>query len=230
MIIALDGPAGSGKSTIAKSLSQNLEIEYIDSGAIYRTLTLYGMRQYGNSCSGFEQKIADFFKGNPDFLGLTYEEHTQKMWLDGEDVSSAIRHPEVTRQIRHVAGHAACREIVDQKMRQLANSYSFVIDGRDIGTVVFPDTPYKFYLDASPQVRAIRRAKELNIPLKGPAFKILLRDIAERDTSDMNRDLAPLKRADDAIIIDSSDLSIEGVLEAIQLEIKKIKESRPSAP
>lgn len=220
MIIAIDGPAGSGKSTIARILSQKLNLEYIDSGAIYRTLTLHGMNQYENTCSGNEQKIADYFTENPDDFDLTYEDHTQIMWLKGKNVSKEIRTQEVTKQIRYIANHATCREIVNSKMRALASKYSFVVDGRDIGTEVFPDTPHKFYLDATPEIRATRRAKELELPLEGEEFEKMLADIIDRDQSDMNRELAPLKQADDAILVETSNMSIEEVVAAIEQQIR----------
>jgi cytidylate kinase len=220
MIIALDGPAGSGKSTIARILSQQLQIEYIDSGAIYRTLTLYGMRNNGGNCSGYETEVADYFTKNQDQFNLTYEQHTQVMWLGGEDVSQAIRDPALTKQIRYIADHKECREIVNNKMRSLADRYSFVIDGRDIGTVVFPDTPHKFFLNATVEIRATRRAKELSIPLQGRAYQQLLQDISERDRTDRNRAIAPLIKATDAFEIDTSYLSIEEVVSAIRAGIK----------
>jgi cytidylate kinase len=129
-----------------------------------------------------------------------------------KDISDEIRTPEVTRNIRYIANHPACRDYVNQRMRSLAENYSFVIDGRDIGTVVFPDAKNKFYLDATPEVRAIRRAKEMNLPLEGVEFQTLCDEIISRDKSDMEREIAPLKKAESAQLIDTSDLSIEGVL------------------
>ncbi len=219
MIIALDGPAGSGKSTIARILSQKIKVEYIDSGAIYRTLTLFGMRNNENKCSGYELKIADYFSKNKDQLTITYENHTQMMWLHGENVSSLIRDPELTKQIRYVADHVGCREFVNQKMRSLADQYSFVIDGRDIGTVVFPDTPYKFFLNATAEIRARRRAKEMSLPLEGEKYNALLQDIIDRDETDRGRVIAPLKKADDAIEIDTSPLTIDEVVSLVKYHI-----------
>ncbi|MCP4749710.1 MAG: (d)CMP kinase [Proteobacteria bacterium] len=216
IVIALDGPAGSGKSTVAKSLSRHLNIEYIDSGAIYRTLTLYGMKRYENTCVGHEQEIADYFADQPDEIGITYQSHSQKMWLKEDDVSQQIRDVSVTRQVKHIADNPACREIVNRMIRNLAERYSVVIDGRDIGTKVFPDAPYKFYLDAKPEIRATRRAKELNIPLEGEKFENLLQEILERDRTDMARAIAPLCKADDAVYLDTSLLNVEEVVEALE--------------
>ncbi len=218
-VIALDGPAGSGKSTVAKYLSKELKFEYIDSGAIYRTLTFYGLQYLGTGCLGREEEIAGWFSKNPDQMSITYEDHTQIMWLKGNDISGQIRSPEVTREVRFVSDSPSCREIVNQKMRDLAEKYDVVIDGRDIGTKVFPQTRYKFYLDGKPEIRVARRAKEMNIPLQGEAFDQLLNDLLDRDASDMAREIAPLCQAEDAILIDTSDLTVNEVVETIKTHL-----------
>ena len=221
-VIALDGPAGSGKSTIAKQLSQMLKIEYIDSGAIYRTFTLYGINTFNGQCQGKEQKIAEHFKSHSDALKIEYENHTQKMILKGNDVSAKIRTPEVTLQIKHIANNIECRNLVNQIIRETAQKYSVVIDGRDIGTIVFPDTPFKFYLDANAEIRATRRAMEMKIPTSGDQFNTLLTDIKRRDQEDKTRKIGPLAIAKDAIVIDSSDLSIDQVLSKIKQHLGKL--------
>ncbi|MBT3226384.1 MAG: (d)CMP kinase [Deltaproteobacteria bacterium] len=215
-VIALDGPAGSGKSTVAKHLSQQLKFEYIDSGAIYRSLTFYGLQYLGAGCQGKEEEIANWFSENPDQIKITYEDHTQIMWLKGSDISRQIRSPEVTREVRFVSDSPACREIVNQKMRDLAEKYDVVIDGRDIGTKVFPETRYKFYLDGKPEIRVARRAKEMNIPLQGEAFDQLLKGLLDRDASDMAREIAPLCQAEDAVLVDTSALTVDEVVETIR--------------
>ncbi len=218
-VIALDGPAGSGKSTVAKYLSKELKFEYIDSGAIYRTLTFYGLQYLGSGCLGREEEIAGWFSENPDQMNITYNDHTQIMWLKGNDISGQIRSPEVTREVRFVSDSPACREIVNQKMRDLAEKYDVVIDGRDIGTKVFPQTRYKFYLDGKPEIRVTRRAKEMNIPLQGEAFDQLLKDLLDRDASDMAREIAPLCQAEDAVLIDTSELTVDEVVETIKTHL-----------
>ena len=215
-VIALDGPAGSGKSTVAKHLSQQLKFEYIDSGAIYRSLTFYGLQYLGAGCQGKEEEIANWFSENPDQIKITYEDHTQIMWLKGSDISRQIRSPEVTREVRFVSDSPACREIVNQKMSDLAEKYDVVIDGRDIGTKVFPETRYKFYLDGKPEIRVARRAKEMNIPLQGEAFDQLLKGLLDRDASDMAREIAPLCQAEDAVLVDTSALTVDEVVETIR--------------
>lgn len=218
-IVALDGPAGSGKSTVARHLSETLNYEYLDSGAMYRTLTLYGLQNLGSSCKGREDEIATWFIDHPEGMTITYENHIQVMWLNDKNVSSEIRSPEVTRDVRYVSDCQACREIVNRKMRHLAEQYPVVIDGRDIGTKVFPDTPNKFYLDARPEIRATRRALENGISTQGTDFDQLLADIMERDAGDMAREIAPLRQAEDAILIDTSDLTVEEVVERIRLQM-----------
>ena len=215
MIAAIDGPAGSGKSTVAKRLAEALTFEYIDSGAIYRTFTLYGMQRFDGNCAGHEQEIAEAIENDEGIISISYLDHTQIMWLNGENVLDKIRSPELTAQVKYIADYPRCRELVNQKIRGIAEQHSVVIDGRDIGTIVFPNAPYKFYLDAQPLVRARRRAKDLNIPIAGEAFDQLLESINQRDSYDMQRAIAPLKKAEDAIYIDTSDLTVDQVLERV---------------
>lgn len=222
MIIALDGPAGSGKSTVAKALSKELDIEYIDSGAIYRTLTLFGMKQFEKSCEGHEEEIADVFEKDSGKLKIIYEDHSQKMILDGEDVSVQIRTLEVTRQVKYIANNVRCRNFANETMRRTGKAYPVVIDGRDIGTVVFPDTKLKFYLDADPAIRARRRALELNMPLEGAEFDQLLAEIIKRDSEDMARSIGPLKKADDAIVIETGNYDAAEVTKQVKEKVEAI--------
>ena len=219
-IIAIDGPAGSGKSTIARLLSQELQLKYIDSGAIYRTLALSGLENFGQ-CQGQETKIVESFKTQINSLKITYQDYAQVMWLNNSDVSKKIRTPRVTKETKYIADHPGCREIVNEKIRELSLHYSLIIDGRDIGTKVFPNTPYKFYLDADIKIRAKRRAKDLKLTLEGKEFEDLLSDIIKRDKDDMNRQIAPLIKAEDAYYLDTSDLAIEKVVDLLKVEFLK---------
>jgi len=225
LVIAIDGPAGSGKSTIAKLLAKRMNIQYIDSGAIYRSLTLHRIKKSHQKSEQDLETLAISFEKNPERLKILYKDHTQVMLLDGDDISEEIRTPEVTRQIKFIANHPRCRDFVNQKIRKIAHNYSVVIDGRDIGTVVFPETDYKFYLDANPETRAQRRAQDLNIPVEGDSFQALLAEIIERDQSDMARKIAPLQRHPEAILVDTSHLSVNEVLKELEYHVQKISVS-----
>jgi CMP/dCMP kinase len=220
IVIALDGPAGSGKSTVARALSFKLHFKHVDSGAIYRTLTLFGLQRFGPNLAGWEPDIAAFFSSQPDQLRISYQSGIQVMWLQNQDVSKAIREERVTQRVKYVSDHPACREVVNRIIHHLADLYPVVIDGRDIGTKVFPDTPFKFYLDAQPVVRAARRARELGLPTTGAAFEKLLADIRRRDSEDMARAIAPLCQAEDAVRLDTSDLTVEDVVVLIREKLK----------
>lgn len=215
LIIALDGPAGSGKSTMAQALAKKLGIEYIDSGAIYRSLAYFGQSHFGG-VEGRENQIAAHFQAQPGDLEISYQNHFQVMRLQGRVITEEIRSREVTALVRFVANHAGCREIANARMREAASRYDVVVDGRDIGSVVFPQTPHKFYLDADPRIRAQRRAKELHLPLEGPEFEALVTEISDRDHSDRSRKLAPLTLAPGARVINTSRLTIEEVLQEIE--------------
>lgn len=223
MIIAIDGPAGSGKSTVAKLLASKLNIEYIDSGAIYRTITLFGMRSFNKQCSGHEEEIAELLYENPSIVSITYINHSQVMWLEGNDILNKLRDPELTAQVKYIADNPACREYVNKKIREIAEQYSVVIDGRDIGTIVFPDTPYKFFLDANPVIRAKRRALDLKLPQQGEEFEKLLESINLRDKTDRERKIAPLKKADNAVYLDTTEMSVDEVLANVLMHYERIK-------
>jgi len=214
MIITLDGPAGSGKSTLAKALAAKLGIEYIDSGALYRSLTFYGLQRYG-SLKDHETQIAEFFRLHPEALNIQFEQHHQKVRLNDQELTTQLRDPYLTTQILYIASNPDCRKVVNQMIRNLAHEYSVVIDGRDIGSVVFPESKNKFYLDAATKTRALRRASEQGTATSGPEFEQLVQQITDRDHSDMNRSIAPLQIPTDAVCINTNDLSIEQVLEII---------------
>ena len=218
--VAIDGPAGSGKSTVSRLVAEKLEVTYIDTGAMYRALTLKVMRT-GTSFDD-EQAITKL-SSNVDLQLLPSEEKgsTIKVILDGEDVSDEIREMNVTANVKHVAKIGAVRENLVNLQRNMAkNSTASVMEGRDIGTVVLKDARYKFYVDASFDERVERRLKELKAKGKSVTQEEVADDLKKRDHADTTREVGPLKQADDAIFVDTTDLSIDEVVDKIVEYVK----------
>lgn len=211
MNIAIDGPAGAGKSSIARLVAKKLAFVYIDTGAMYRTMALYFLKNGINTADRAQ------VESHCDEIGIeiAYENGEQHVFLNGEDVSAAIRSEEVGNHASAVAACPKVREKLVALQRQMAASTDVIMDGRDIGTVVLPGADVKIYLTASSSVRAERRYKELQE--KGVACDLekIEEDIIARDEQDMNREISPLKQAEDAVLVDSSGMSIEEVVERI---------------
>ncbi len=212
--IAIDGPAGAGKSTIAKKLAKELGYIYVDTGAMYRAFAYYFLKN--NIASDDVEAIT--VSCNDVDISITYENGEQQVLLNGENVSSYIRNEEVGNMASATSVYPVVREKLVELQRTLAQKENVVMDGRDIGTVVLPKANVKIFLTASSKVRAERRYKEL--VEKGIDCNIdeIEKDIIERDERDMNRETSPLKVADDAVFLDSSYLDIDGVVN----EMKKI--------
>ncbi|RKW37869.1 MAG: (d)CMP kinase [Lachnospiraceae bacterium] len=213
MIIAFDGPAGSGKSTIAKIISEKLGITYLDTGAMYRAVTLY-----------FLENNVDFNDENQVKINLEkieLEFINDKLYLNNKDVSVQIREKNVNDNVSFVSAIRIVREKMVDLQRKMSGKKSVVLDGRDIGTVVFPNADYKFYITASVDVRARRRyEEELEKGISNLSFDEVKKSMENRDYIDSNREVTPLRKADDAIEIDTSDMSIDEVLEKILSYIK----------
>lgn len=213
MIIAFDGPAGSGKSTIAKIISEKLGITYLDTGAMYRAVTLY-----------FLENNVDFNDENQVKINLEkieLEFINDKLYLNNKDVSVQIREKNVNDNVSFVSAIRIVREKMVDLQRKMSGKKSVVLDGRDIGTVVFPNADYKFYITASVDVRARRRyEEELQKGISNLSFDEVKKSMENRDYIDSNREVTPLRKADDAIEIDTSDMSIDEVLEKILSYIK----------
>ena len=201
--VAMDGPAGAGKSTLARRLAQRLGFLYVDTGAIYRTVGLYTLR---NRLAP-EEVVPMLEKLD---IRMEYDSGgVQRMRLNGEDVSEAIRVHEVSQRASQVAALPEVRAFLLDFQRRQAREHSVVMDGRDIGTVVLPDADVKIFLTASPEVRAKRRLLELEQRGQPAQYEQILQDIQDRDRQDRNRAAAPLRQAEDAVLLDTSGLDLE---------------------
>ena len=210
--IAIDGPAGAGKSTLARALARELGYLYVDTGAIYRTVALRA-REAGADPSDPEQ-VAPLLE-NLD-LRMDYGgDGVQRMYLSGRDVTETIRENEVSALASQVAALPAVREFLLEFQRKQARELNVVMDGRDIGTVVLPQAGVKIFLTAAPEARARRRTAELLQRGQDADFDEILREIRQRDEQDENRPVAPLRQAEDAALLDTTNLDLKGSLEAL---------------
>lgn len=218
--IALDGPAGAGKSSIAKRAAKALGYIYVDTGALYRTIGLAAMR------AGVEPQPSDEVDSLLSRITVSLEfneQGEQVVLLDGEDVSSLIRTPEASMMASQISAVPSVRAYLLDLQRDMAKTHNVIMDGRDIGTVVLPDAKVKIFLTASPEARAERRYKELVEKGTDTTYEEVLRDVKERDYNDSHRAIAPLKPAEDSILVDTTELDFEQSVEAI---INVIKENR----
>ena len=215
--IAIDGPAGAGKSTIAKTASKKLGFIYVDTGALYRTVGLNALRLGKDTRSA--EEVVPTLKGLD--VSLRFVDGEQRVFLGEEDVSTAIRQNEVSMAASNVSAIPAVREFLFDLQRDIAKKNNCIMDGRDIGTVVLPDAQIKIYLTASAEARADRRFKELTEKGQQVEYDVILKEIKERDYQDMNREIAPLKQADDAVLVDTTELTLP---QAIEYMLKVIKE------
>ena len=217
MIVAIDGPAGAGKSTVAKLLAQKLGFVYVDTGAMYRALTLKALEN--NIALHDVSSLAAIARASSIDL-INNSSGSLKVLLDGREVTDLIREPRITRVVSDIAKIKEVREVLMELQRKLGGNKDVVVDGRDIGTVVFPRAERKFFLDADFKERIKRRYKELKAAGSLVSAKDVEGDLANRDTIDSTRECAPLKKADDAIYIDTTALSIEQVVDTL---FKKVK-------
>ncbi|MBP3313448.1 MAG: (d)CMP kinase [Oscillospiraceae bacterium] len=211
--IAIDGPAGAGKSTMAKRIAKELGYVYVDTGAIYRTVGYYvwlcGIG--GRDVDGVTRLIDEVN------ISIEYpEDGLQHMILNGKDVTGEIRTPEMSSYASQVSAHKCVRDFLLDTQRELARTHNVVMDGRDIGTVVLPDAEVKIFLTASPEVRARRRYIELQEKGVSDSYEKVLADMKQRDLQDSTRPIAPLKQAKDAVLLDTSSMTLEESVEAIK--------------
>ena len=219
MKIAIDGPAGAGKSSIAKLVAKKLSFVYVDTGAMFRTVAYYFLSQ-GKDPSDAEMVTEECEKIS---ISIEYKDGAQHIFLDGTDVSTEIRQEEVGKNASVVAKNQAVRNRLLALQRQMAEKQDVIMDGRDIGTVVLPDAQVKIYLTASASVRAERRYKELVEKGESCNLKKIEEEIIARDEQDMNREIAPLKQAEDAVLVDSSYMTIEEVVDKIIEIVEKVQ-------
>ena len=202
--IAIDGPAGAGKSTIAKALARELDAMYLDTGAMYRAIGLYMLRRgIASDPAAVAANVGDVD------VEVRYEDGVQRIYLGGEDVSEAIREPEVSLAASSVSAVPQVRERMVALQRRIAEGHRVVMDGRDIGTKVLPNATLKLYLTASAEVRAKRRCLELEQKGMAEPYEQVLQEMIARDYQDTHRAASPLVQAEDAVLVDSSDLTLE---------------------
>ena len=211
--IAIDGPAGAGKSTIARRLAKELGFYYVDTGAIYRTVA------YFFDLWGVSPKDIDGITRYIDELtiGIEYDdEGVQHMIMNGMDVTGDIRTPDLSQKASLVSAHAIVRDLLLDMQREMAEKHNVIMDGRDIGTVVLPKATVKIFLTATPEVRAKRRTDELIAKGQKADYNKILKDIQQRDYQDTHREIAPLKMARDSVKLDTSELDIDDVIAAMK--------------
>ena len=216
--VAIDGPAGAGKSTIARRLAAELGYRYVDTGAIYRTVA-YFMDLWGVSpkdVDGVNRYIDELT------IGIEYdEEGLQHMIMNGMDVTQDIRTQDISQKASLISAHAVVREVLLDMQRDMAKNYDVVMDGRDIGTVVLPKATVKIFLTESPEVRAERRCKELQEKGQKAQYAQILKEIQQRDYQDTHREIAPLKMCRDSVKVDTSELNLEESVAAIRKIIEE---------
>lgn len=209
--VAIDGPAGAGKSSIAKCCAEKLGYIYVDTGALYRAIALYAIENGVDTTEA--QKISDLLSNVN--IELKFIDNLQKVFLNGDDVSEKIRRNDVSMGASNVSAIPCVRQFLFDLQRKIAMNNNVIMDGRDIGTVVLPNADLKIFLTASPQIRAKRRYIELEHKPDCPSFEALLAEIIQRDYNDTHREIAPLKQADDAVFLDTSELDFDIVVKKV---------------
>ena len=214
-VIAIDGPAASGKSTIAKTLARTLGIPYINTGNMYRAVTVQALGTGLNPDSELSDSQIETLLSGIELDYIPSANGSLELRMNGIFPGDAIRSPEVTTHVSKISAIPAVRDWLVKKQREFASSGQIVMEGRDIGTVVFPQAKNKFFLTASPEVRAKRRLAQDGETFNGATVESVAREIAARDEMDMNRAVSPLRKADDATLIDSSNMTVDEVIAKI---------------
>lgn len=214
--IALDGPSGAGKSTVAKALAKRLDIIYLDTGAMYRSLAYVAVKQ---GLDVNDEAAVKPMLDNLDMKIITGD--SQQIIVNGENVTPFIREHYVSKAASDISALPAVRIKLVELQREIAKNDCVVLDGRDIGTYVLPDAKYKFFITATPEVRAKRRFEELKAKGDAPSYEKVLEDIKVRDYNDSHRAFAPLKQADDAVLVDTTNMSIDEVIDFVLNKMEK---------
>ena len=218
MVIAIDGPSGSGKTSTAKLLAEKLNFYYCDSGSLYRAITYHLIKNKINLSN------IDEISNELSYIDIQYDVATNSIILNDENINQFLRTLEVTNNVSKVSSIKIIREFLNSIQQRLGNNNNIIVDGRDIGTTVFPDADYKFYIDADIKIRAKRRFREIKLKDDWQDYNDVLRMMKKRDSYDQNRKHSPLSIADDAICIDTTDLSLNEQVDKIVNIIKKSKE------
>lgn len=214
--IALDGPSGAGKSTVAKALAKHLDIIYLDTGAMYRSLAYVAVKQ---GIDVNDETAVKPMLDNLDMKIITGD--SQQIIVNGENVTPFIREHYVSKAASDISALPSVRIKLVELQREIAKNDCVVLDGRDIGTYVLPDAKYKFFITATPEVRAKRRFEELKAKGDAPSYEKVLEDIKVRDYNDSHRAFAPLKQADDAVLVDTTNMSIDEVIDFVLNKMEK---------
>ena len=209
--IALDGPAGAGKSTIAKIIAKRLGLPYLDTGAMYRAMALSALSE-GVSLTDAE-KVDELL--NRTDIRVAYLDDGQHVFVNGTDVTGRLREEEIGKGASLISKLRCVRDKLAGMQRDIAHETHAVLDGREIGTFVIPETPYKFYVTATAEERALRRVRQLEEKGEKPDYELILKDIEARDYQDSHRDYAPLKQAEDAVLIDTTYMTIDEAVDAV---------------
>ncbi|MCX6984349.1 MAG: (d)CMP kinase [Lentisphaerae bacterium] len=220
-VIAIDGPAASGKSTVAQKVANRLNGFYVSTGNMYRAITLFFMQNKLDLNSHLSPDKIDSTLKKLDLAFSRTADGKLSMTINGATADSAIRSPEVAKYVSRIAAMENVRSWLIDSQRNLSNLGLLIMEGRDIGTVIFPDAKYKFFITASPEVRARRRLAQSGETPKGSTVASVAKEIADRDEMDSKRKIAPLKKADDAIFIDSSEMTVEEVVNHIASFVKR---------
>jgi cytidylate kinase len=220
MVIAIDGPAGAGKSTVARKVASHFGLDYLDTGAMYRALTLKALREHVDlDDEKALARLARSLELETEFV--PGEEPSFRIYMDGEEVTGPVRSREVSMHVSRVSSHRAVRQEMVRRQRRMAEKGGIVVEGRDIGTVVLPRAHVKFFLTATVRERAERRRREMMEEGREVSLAVIEREIARRDKLDSTRACNPLKKAPDAVLVDTTGLGVEEVVDRLRVEVER---------